>query len=53
MIDDVTFGWGLVGAPAQGTVAEFERTKVNGEVWLPARIEIKGTGRALLSGASR
>jgi hypothetical protein len=28
-------------------VATFERTKVNGEVWLPARVEIKGTGRAL------
>jgi len=48
IIDDVTFGWGIVGRLHSGTVAEFERRKINGEVWLPARVEIKGTGRALL-----
>ncbi len=48
VIDDVTFGWGIVGRLHSGTVAEFERRKINGEVWLPARVEIKGTGRALL-----
>jgi hypothetical protein len=47
MIDDVTYGWGVVGRLYKGTVATFERTRVNGEVWLPARVEIKGTGRAL------
>jgi hypothetical protein len=47
VIDDVTYGWGVVGRLHKGTVATFERTKVNGEVWLPARVEIKGTGRAL------
>jgi hypothetical protein len=47
VIDDVTFGWGVLGRLHKGTVATFERTKVNGEVWLPARVEIKGTGRAL------
>jgi hypothetical protein len=47
VIDDVTYGWGVVGRLHNGTVATFERTKVNGEVWLPARVEIKGTGRAL------
>jgi hypothetical protein len=46
-IDDVTYGWGLLGRLHEGTVATFERTKVNGEVWLPRRVEIKGTGRAL------
>ena len=44
----MTFGWGIVGRLHSGTVAEFERRKINGEVWLPARVEIKGTGRALL-----
>jgi hypothetical protein len=48
VIDDVTFGWGLALRLHTGTVAEFERTKVNNEVWLPARMEIKGSGRALL-----
>jgi hypothetical protein len=48
VIDDVKFGWGVIGRLHAGTVAEFERTKVNNEVWLPARVEIKGTGRALL-----
>jgi hypothetical protein len=47
MIDDLTYGWGIVGRLHKGTVATFERTRVNGEVWLPARVEIKGTGRAL------
>ena len=48
VIDDVTFGWGVLGRLHEGTVAEFVRRRVNGEVWLPARVEIKGTGRALL-----
>jgi hypothetical protein len=48
VIDDVTFGWGLALRLHTGTVAEFERTRINNEVWLPARVEIKGTGRALL-----
>ena len=37
VIDDVTFGWGLALRLHTGTVAEFERTKINDEVWLPAR----------------
>jgi hypothetical protein len=45
--NDVTFGWGVLGRLHKGTVATFERTKVNREVWLPARVEIRGTGRAL------
>jgi hypothetical protein len=47
VIDDVPFGWGILGRLHAGTVAEFERTKVNDEVWLPAREIIRGTGRAL------
>jgi hypothetical protein len=48
VIDDVTFGWGLALRLHRGTVAEAERTKINNEVWLPARVEINGSGRALL-----
>ena len=33
---------------AQGARAVFERTKVNDEVWLPARTSFTATGRALL-----
>ncbi len=47
-IDDVTFGWGIVGRIHEGARAVFERTKVNGEVWLPARTTFTGSGRALL-----
>lgn len=47
-IDDVTFGWGIVGRIHEGARAVFERTKVNGEVWLPSRTSFTGTGRALL-----
>ena len=47
-IDDVTFGWGIVGRIHEGARAVFERTKVNDEVWLPSRTTFTGTGRALL-----
>jgi hypothetical protein len=47
-IDDVTIGWGLIGRIHEGARAVFERTKVNGEVWLPSRTTFTGTGRALL-----
>jgi hypothetical protein len=47
-IDDLTFGWGIVGRLHQGSRATFERTKVNDEVWLPARVHLVGTGRAVL-----
>jgi hypothetical protein len=47
-IDDVTYGWGIVGRLYKGSRAVFERRKVNGEVWLPSRATFTGTGRALL-----
>jgi hypothetical protein len=47
-IDDVTFGWGVLGRLHKGAYTTFERRKVNDEVWLPARVHIKGTGRAVL-----
>ena len=47
-IDDVTIGWGLVGRIHEGARAVFERTKINGEVWLPSRTTFTGSGRALL-----
>jgi len=47
-IDDVTYGWGLVGRLHKGAKITYERRKVNGEVWLPARLHISGTGRAMV-----
>jgi hypothetical protein len=47
-IDDLTFGWGIIGRLHKGARAVFERRKINDEVWLPARVRLTGTGRAAL-----
>ena len=47
-IEDLTFGWGIIGRLHKGARAVFERRKVNDEVWLPARVRLTGTGRAAL-----
>jgi hypothetical protein len=47
-IGDLTFGWGLIGRLHKGSRATVERTKVNDEVWLPSRLHLVGTGRAVL-----
>jgi len=47
-VDDVTLGWGIVGRLHKGAKVSLERTKVNNEVWLPARLRIVGTGRTLV-----
>ena len=46
-LDDIGFGLGVIGKLYKGTVGEFVRTKVNGEVWLPARARFTAKGRAL------
>ena len=40
-VNDLSFGLGLLARVHKGTVATFERRKVNNEVWLPAKV----TGR--------
>jgi hypothetical protein len=47
-IADLTVGWGLIGRIHKGTTGRFDRTKVNGEIWLPKRSEIKAAGRSLI-----
>lgn len=47
-IEDLTLGWGLIGRLHKGSRATIERTKVNDEVWLPARLRLVGTGRAVM-----
>jgi hypothetical protein len=46
-LEDIGFGFGVFGKIYKGTVGEFVRTKVNGEVWLPARARFTAKGRAL------
>lgn len=47
-IRDLSFGMGLLARIHKGTVASFERRKVNNEVWLPAKVTWTASGRLLL-----
>jgi len=47
-IRDLSFGMGLLARVHKGTVATFERRKVNSEVWLPAKVTWTASGRLLL-----
>jgi hypothetical protein len=47
-VRDLSFGMGLLARVHKGTVATFERRKVNSEVWLPAKVTWTASGRVLL-----
>src|SRR5262249_22962066 len=47
-IDDVDVGLGLLARIHKGTVASFERRKVNGNDWLPVRMVYTLSARVLL-----
>ncbi len=47
-IRDLSFGLGLLARVHKGTVATYERRKVNKEVWLPAKVTWTASGRVLL-----
>lgn len=47
-IEPVTVGLGIVGRVHKGSVATFERRKVNDDVWLPWRARLDVTGRVAL-----
>ncbi len=47
-VDSFKLGGGLLVEIKKGTGFTFEQTKVNDEVWLPARIDAQGSLRALL-----
>ena len=47
-IRDLSFGMGLLARVHKGTVATFDRRKVNNEVWLPAKVTWAASGRLLL-----
>ncbi len=47
-IDNVSFGLGLLARVHKGTVATYQRRKVNGETWLPAEVTWTASARVLL-----
>ena len=47
-IDTLSFGMGLLARVQKGTVATYQRRKVNDEVWLPERVTWTGAARVLL-----
>jgi hypothetical protein len=47
-IDNLSFGLGLLARVHRGTVATYQRRKVNGETWLPAEVTWTASARVLL-----
>jgi len=47
-IDNLSFGLGLFARVHKGTVATFQRRKVNNEVWLPERVTWTASARVML-----
>ena len=47
-IDNLSFGLGLLARVHKGTVATYQRRKVNGETWLPLKVTWTASGRVLL-----
>ena len=48
LMDDLSFGFGLLAKLKKGAHAEILRRKVNDEIWLPAAARFVGHGRLLL-----
>jgi hypothetical protein len=47
-IDDLSFGLGLLARVHKGTIATFQRRKVNDEIWLPEQVTWTASARVLL-----
>ena len=47
-IDTLSFGLGLLARVHKGTIAAYERRKVNNEVWLPAQVTWTASARVAL-----
>jgi hypothetical protein len=47
-IDDLPFGWGLLARVHKGTIAAYQRRKVNDEIWLPEQVSWTASARVLL-----
>ena len=48
MVDDLSIGFGVLAKLKKGTRAQFQRQKVNGEIWLPSEARFVGHARVLL-----
>jgi hypothetical protein len=47
-VDDLTYGFGMFARIYKGTSVLWERQKVDGETWVPTRLEIRANARVLL-----
>jgi hypothetical protein len=47
-VDNLSFGLGLLARIHKGTVATYQRRKVNGDAWLPAEVTWTASARVLL-----
>lgn len=47
-VETVSFGLGLLARLHKGATATYQRRKVDGSAWLPARVSYAGSGRVLL-----
>ena len=47
-IDDLSFGYGVLGRVNKGATVTLRRQPMEGNLWLPTSIRFKGDGRALL-----
>ncbi|HEV3058873.1 MAG TPA: hypothetical protein VGY48_11545 [Vicinamibacterales bacterium] len=47
-IDDLSFGLGFLARVHKGTIATFQRRKVNSEIWLPEEVTWTASARVLL-----
>jgi len=47
-IDDLTFGFGMLGRLNEGATVSVRRQRIDGDLWLPVSIRFDGEGRALL-----
>jgi hypothetical protein len=46
--EDITYGGGLVARLDEGTTATVTRRRIGGDVWMPMRLTLAGSGRAVL-----
>ena len=47
-VEDLTYGFGIFARIYKGTTVRWERSKVDGDSWMPARLEIRADARVLL-----
>ena len=46
--DDISYGYGIVARLGEGTAVTLIREPVEGNLWMPTRLTMKGEGRALV-----